>query len=995
LGQRFCTTTPVECTIPEALFTLGERTILPDDTLKVLVFVTVNTGKTSGTLKNTATVSEEEGLNASATSENQISEEVPSFGASQLLSTISGLDGAPDIQAGDHPYELTTRIDMRTAIGLGPESVARLTRSVRDVKDVVVDLPLGFIGGALAAPKCTFAQLITVAGCPPSTQVGHIQSEPKGSASVNGGLYNMVPERGVAAEFGYVDALFNSHVIYASVVPTSVGYVLRATSREVPQVALTDIIATFYGDPATKDKAGGAPAAMFTNPSNCSGQPLRTTVYMDSWQDPGSFNSDGTPNVAGAGWVSSSAETPPVTGCNALRFEPTAFFARPETSTADSPTGLNFELKVPQSEAPGTLATAPLRNASVKLPPGLTIDPSAASGLQACSIAQIGWLGGSPSDFTPDAPSCPEASKIGSVELTSPLLEGTLMGSIYLATQNQNPFNSLFAGYIVVDDPTTGVVVKIAGNLTPNQQTGQITGVFDENPQLPFSDLKLHFFGGPRGDLATPNACTTYTTSADLSPWSAPDSGPDAFPSDSFAIDNGCVSGLAPSFSAGTVTPNAGSYSPFTLSFGRQDSEEELAGLSVSLPPGLLGKLAGLGECSDAALAAAAGKSGGAEQASPSCPASSRLGSVLTATGPGPTPYYVSGNAYLTGPYKSGPYGVAVVVPALAGPFDLGTVVIRQALYIDPTDAHVTDVSDPFPTILDGVPLRIKHVQVTLDRPGFTFNPTNCNPLTLSGTVLGVGGAAAPVASRFQAANCSALKFKPGFSASTAGKASKASGASLDVKVSSKGGPDASGEEANIRSVKVDLPKQLPSRLTTLQKACLAKVFEANPASCPKESDVGTATAVTPVLANPLTGPAYLVSHGNEAFPDLEIVLQGEGITLILDGNTKITKGITSSFFKTVPDAPIKSFELKLPSGPFSVLAVNLPQKAKYNFCGQAALSMPTLITAQNGAVLKQTTKIAVTGCPKAKKKAKKKATKKPKHGKKAKHSSHKASRRR
>jgi hypothetical protein len=347
---------------------------------------------------------------------------------------------------------------------------------------------------------------------------------------------------------------------------------------------------------------------------------------------------------------------------------------------------------------------------------------------------------------------------------------------------------------------------------------------------------------------------------------------------------------------------------------------------------------------------------------------------VQTTAGPGPSPVSVSGKAYLTGPYKGGPYGIAVVVPAVAGPYDLGTVVIRQSLRIDPSDAHVTDTSDPFPTILQGVPLRIKSVNVTLDRPGFTFNPTGCEAKTINATLTSTGGAKAGVSSHFQAANCATLKFAPKFTASTAGKASKANGASLDVKVGYPTGPE--GTYANIKAVKVDLPKQLPSRLTTLQKACLAATFEANPASCPKASNVGTATATTPVLNVPLTGPAYIVSHGGEAFPDLEIVLQGENVTLILVGNTQIKNGITSSTFKIVPDAPVSSFELKLPTGQFSILGANVPQSKKYNLCGQT-LPMPTQITAQNGAVIKQTTKIAVTGCPKSKKAKKAKGKKK------------------
>ena len=362
---------------------------------------------------------------------------------------------------------------------------------------------------------------------------------------------------------------------------------------------------------------------------------------------------------------------------------------------------------------------------------------------------------------------------------------------------------------------------------------------------------------------------------------------------------------------------------------------------------------------------------------------SSEVGTTTVGVGPGQDPYYTTGHVYFTGPYNGAPFGLSVVVPAVAGPFNLGNVIVRVGLHIDPHTAQVTATSSPLPQIIDGAPLRIRTIDVTLNNPAFTFNPTNCSQLSIAGTVVSTQGATANVSSPFAAADCKGLPFKPRFSATTVANASKAHGVSLDVRVISKGGPQAAGEEANIKSVKVDLPKQLPSRLTTLQKACTEAQFAANPAGCPAASNVGTASASTPVLAHPLAGPAYLVSHGGAAFPDLEIILQGEGVTLVLDGSTDIKKGITSSDFKTVPDAPISSFELKLPTGKYSVLSANLPEKAKYDLCGQA-LGMPTEIVAQNGMVLKQTTKIGVTGCPKVKKRAKSE-----KHKKKATKASH------
>ena len=945
----YCTVTPLQCTLPFQLE--------PNDTLKMVVYVTIDDPSASGSLTNAATVTGGGALDASTGATNQIGGVAPVFGLSGFSSYIVGADGAPDVQAGDHPYEFISRFDFTNGFGASPQTGNLKDLTVHEPKDIAVDLPLGFLGSAVATPTCRLARL-AAESCPRSTEVGHIASEPLGLTSAGGPeggpIYNMVPEHGVAAEFGFIASKV-PFVLYANVVPAPEGYVLRVTSPGIPQVDLTDILVTFFGDPAVKDESCDTPVAALTNPGSCSAQPLTTTAHLDSWQSPGGVNPGGTPDLSDPNWVSSASSTPPVTGCNLLQFRPT-LSAHLDTTQADSPAGLDLKLTLPQTEDPSTLATPPLKSASVTLPAGVTVDPSAANGLTACSEAQIGWLGGSTSNFTPDAPTCPDASKLGTVELNSPLLAGTLQGSVYLAAQDENPFHSLLAGYIVIDDPTTGVIVKIPGELKANATTGQITGVFENNPQLPFSALKLHFFGGPRGDLATPEACGAYTTTSNLEPWSAPDSGPNATPSDSFQINTGCVSGFAPAFTAGTRNPQAGAFSPFTLSFSRQDSEEAPAGLTVSLPTGLLGKIAGVDECSDAQIAAAAGSSGAAESASPSCPASSQIGTVQTGAGPGPSPFFASGKAYLTGPYKGAPYGVAVIVPAVAGPFDLGTVVIRQALFIDPNDSHVTDVSDPFPTILKGIPLRIKRVDVTLDRQGFTFNPTSCEPKTVNATVTSIGGAHTPVSSRFQAANCASLPFKPSFAASTQGRTSKANGASLTVKLSQKPG------EANLHRVNLQLPIALPSRLTTLQKACTEAQFNANPAGCPPQSFIGTAKAATPVLATPLTGPAILVSHGGAAFPDVEFLLQSEGVQITLDGKTDIKKGITYSRFETVPDAPISSFETVLPEGPHSVLAPNLPANAKASMCGQS-LKMPTTITGQNGATLTQTTPVEVQGC--------------------------------
>ena len=599
-------------------FTSAAGEMEPEQRLEMDVFVTVEEG--AGSAMNTASVSEAGTRAATVSEDDVISTSVPSFGPSAFLSEIAGTNGQSDLQAGDHPYNLETRIDLNTQMGVttGNEFAPATVGSIRDV---VVDLPLGVLGSAVATPRCTFAQLQSYPNsCPLETLVGHIAVEPKGEASVNADVYNMVPEHGIAAEFGYSDSLHNTHAIVAGVAPTPAGYVLRAIAHEVPQVTLTDLLASIYGDPSAKQEEvarleGKEPRyvtleAMFTNPSDCSGEPLKTQLYVDSWQAPGTFNADGTPDLVGPGshgWVSLTSESPPVSGCDALRFDPEAFSVQPDTTAADSPAGLSVDLKSRQSEQPETLATPPLRDATVTLPAGLTINLSAVSGLQACSEAQIGWLGGSVTNFTPNAPTCPEASKVGTVEVDTPLLQGPLEGAVYLASQNENPFDSMLAGYIVIDDTARGIVVKLAGKIALDEATGQVTGTFDENPQLPFSDLKLRFSGGPRGKLVTPESCGTFTTTSVLTPWSAPESGPSATPSSSFAIASGvggaaCPSGgvlFTPAFTAGTTSNQAGAYSPFTLMFSRQDSEGDVSAFTFTTPPGLLANLSSVPPCEE------------------------------------------------------------------------------------------------------------------------------------------------------------------------------------------------------------------------------------------------------------------------------------------------------------------------------------------------------------------------------------------------------------
>ncbi|HME02117.1 MAG TPA: hypothetical protein VKG38_03695, partial [Solirubrobacteraceae bacterium] len=593
---------------------------------------------------------------------------------------------------------------------------------------------------------------------------------------------------------------------------------------------------------------------------------------------------------------------------------------------------------------------------------------SAANGLQACTEAQVGYQGLNPTsqtqEFTSLPAACPDPSKLGTVEIETPLLPGPMTGSIYLAEPapsgepGKNPFGSLAAVYMVAEEPTSRVLVKLAGEAKVSETTGQVTATFHNTPQLPFENLELKLFSGPRASLTSPSLCGTYQTEASLTPWSgtamvsivSP-------PGESFQITSGpggsqCSPDpqvFAPGFQAGSTNLQAGAFTSFALELSRPDGDEALQGVALHLPSGFAAMLSSVQLCEE-------------PQASrDECPQGSEVGQATAVAGLGPEPYTeAGGRVYITGPDGGAPFGLEIVAPAVAGPFDLGTVTVRSKIYINPADASLTIVSDPVPTQLKGIPLQLKRVLVSVDHPNFQFNPTACNPTKIEGRLTGAAsfaggpGATATVSSPFQLANCASLPFAPKLTASTYGQASKAGGASLDVKVQTAGLGD-----ANIAKVDLQLPKALPARLTTLQKACTSATFEANPATCPEASNIGVATIHTPILRNPLSGPGYLVSHGGTAFPDIEFVLQGEGVTIVLDGKTVIKNGITHSNFESAPDAPFTTFEAVLPAGPHSALAANVP---KYHLCG-TKLAMPTVITGQNGAVIRRMTTIAVGGC--------------------------------
>jgi len=839
--------------------------------------------------------------------------------------TSSALDasGSPDTQAGDHPAALYTAFDVPSAnveTAGGP-----LQDPVEDPRQVVIDLPAGLVGNPQAAPRCTEGQLATFGGCPPGAQVGEIGLlEPLGAsaaqqqqpgAEANIPVYNVVPERGYPAEFGLFEPLLQRPVyLFASVVGGGAGAHLRITSQPLPQsLVINGESATFYGDPAVQDGTPNSPIAFFTNPADCGAPGFTTTIHVDTWQNPGRFNPDGTPDFSDPNWKSASSIAPPVTGCNQLQFSPT-LSVQPDVSTPDSPAGVNVDLQVPQNSDPNGLATPPLRDATVTLPAGVAVSPSAANGLEGCTDAQAALDSNTPAN-------CPDGSDIGTVDITTPVLADHLTGQIYLMTPQCSPCTnadaqdgSMLRGFIQAS--ADGVLLKVPGTFSADPLTGQLTAHFLNNPQFPFSDLKLAFKGGARGLISTPSTCGSFTTAGDLASWASPQTA-DTITEDPFTI-SGCgnPNQFSPSFTAGTQNAQAGAYAPFVLSLSRSDSDQTFSGLSVKLPPGMLAKLAGVPVCSDSDASAG------------TCPAASQVGTVEAGAGPGSEPFFLPGQAYLTGPYKGAPYGLAVVVPAIAGPFNLGTVVVRQALYVDPTTAQVTDVSDPFPTILDGIPLQIRRIDVDLNRPDFTVNPTSCNPMTVTGTLTSTGGMSANVSSRFQVGGCQDIGFSPKLKIALTGKGKTKSGdhPTLTATLTDPAG------QANIRSAKVALPLSMALDPNNSQHVCAfatAQAVHGGAVGCPTSTIVGTATTVTPLLSQPLTGNVYLVqgirtnAQGQQikTLPTLLVPLRGQ-IALDLRAQTSVSGGKLVTTFPTIPDAAVSSFTLKINGGKKGLLVV-------------------------------------------------------------------------
>ncbi|HTT93882.1 MAG TPA: hypothetical protein VMF55_04370 [Solirubrobacterales bacterium] len=796
-------------------------------------------------------------------------------------------------QAGAHP-------DLRTTFTL--ETLPNNEPLGGTPKDLHVEFPPGFIGAANATPTCPMAQVLSFSNpCPLGTAVGEFNATLYYFGlkfPLSGLVYNVAPDPGEPAALGFF-ALYP--VRLDTGIRSETDYGLTTSSFDLTEGAsLIGIDMTLWGVPADHNGPGGGKfdtagreyggpgtsprRAFFTNPTQCGGGSLTSGLSMDTWQSPGVF-------------ASASYDMGPITGCNRLSFAPT-IDVRPDTKAAGAPAGLSVDIDVPQNSDPSGLATPDVKGVTVALPDGMQLSPGSTDGSLGCTDEQIGL-------HTPGPATCPDASKIGNVEITTPLLDDPLKGTVFLGSQESSDPASGQMFRIFFQAEGSGVRVKLEGSVKVNPANGQITTTFAANPQLPFEHLELNFNGGPRAVLTTPDTCGTYRTQTEITSYAG---GAPVDEAPSFVIDQNCDrSGFTPSLEAGTTNPIGGKYSPFTLTVQRQDGQQNLAAIGVTLPKGLLAKLAGVPLCGDG------------EAAAGTCGEASRIGSATVASGEGSAPIWVPQpgrpptGVYLAGPYKGAPYSIVTKVPAQSGPFDLGTVVVRSALQVDPTTTQVSAVSDPLPQIVSGVPVYYRTVNLSIDRSDFIVNPTNCEPSQVTSSLTSAGGSKATPSDRFQVADCAALAFAPKLALAFKGGIRRTGHPALTATLTQP-----VGENSNIAGTTVILPKSSFIDQAHVRDTCTRVQF--NEGKCPQSSILGTATAWSPLLDKPLTGPVYFRSNGGERrLPDMVADLNGQ-IHVILVGfidSKKVGKetSLVRTRFASVPDAPVSKFELRLKGG--------------------------------------------------------------------------------
>jgi hypothetical protein len=909
------------------------------------------------------------------------------FGLGVTAAKAEDEAGNDETRAGAHPYAasatFTTRIRTR------PDGIRV---PIEDLHSGVSEIPAGVVGNPSVVEAVCSVNRMKEDKCPQASEVGgvwlkltHPQEKTPNLIDQHARVFRLPHEAGYPATFGFKTGA------PAFVVRTKVradgDYGITAVIPLVPsEPALYESVFTFcaFGPKGfvgeklickKRAEVGASAKPFLTNGTNCAGDPPLTKFAVDSWNHRGSYGSNGLPDLGDPNWASLSVTSPPLTGCERLteewvgQHEP-SFGFQPDNHTADSPAAYTAHLHIPQDGLldPEGLATSHLKDVKVVLPRGIGFNPGIGDGLAACSEEQIGLLGtGFPSPsrirFDTQYPHCPPSSKVGLATIRTPLLDETLYGSVYLASQKDNPYGSDYAIYLTVEEPDVGIIAKFAGKVVPDSETGQITTTFQDNPQLPFEDLTLAFFGGGRAALANPVSCGSFDVATEMTPWSAVD--PErpaatevARPTDQIQIGSGpggspCVSSPAKrpfnvGLSAGARDPIAGMHSPFSIRITRPDGSQELDRLEISPPPGFVASLRGIPYCSDAQIAAATAASGKAEQASPSCPSASEVGTTNSGTGPGPTPFYAPGKLYLAGPYKGETLSVVAVTPAVAGPFDLGNVVVRSALRIDPKTARITAVTDPLPRILRGIPLRIRDVRIDLDRPGWALNPTSCEAMAVDLTAFGSDGAVAKPSSRFQVGACDALAFKPKLSIHLKGGTRRGDHPALVAKLSTRHG------DANIARAAVTLPHSAFLDQAHIRTICTRVQFAAD--ACPKGAVYGYASATTPLLDDPIQGDVLLRSSTNK-LPDLVADLRGVANIEAVGRVDSVHGGIRTTF-DVIPDAPFDVFTLAMRGGDKG-LVVN-----SRSLC--AAASRATVkLDAQNGRRYVFRPRVVADGCAK------------------------------
>ncbi len=917
----------------------------------------------------------------------------PTFGVDAFDGQVSADPaGDPFTQAAGHPFDASTTVSFNTTENPRIATPMDDLWPVEPVRDIHVDLPPGFVGNPTGATQCTAADLAFVQGgfdarplCAPSSQVGTSLIRLNGlrfSSSLIGPVpvFNMVPPANAPARFGF--NVSGTVVVLDARLRSDGDYGLSIDAKNVPEtLGITGTTVKFWGVPAAASHdseracageeapwlggphcTSGQPLSAFLrNPTSCTppGVGLPTTVSIDSWDNPGVYRSSTFFSHLPPAYPEPPSDQGPqqgTTDCDKVAFDPALTGAPTSPAVAGAPTGFTFDVTLPQTDDPSSIGEADLRRAVVTLPAGVSVSPSSADGLAACSSAQIGLLGTNFAEpnrirFDQNDPACPESSKLGTVTIETPLLDKPVTGSIYLAAPHDNPFDTLVSIYLVAKGP--GIIIKLPGKIEMDQTTGQVTATFDDNPQLPFSNLHLEFKSGARAPLVTPT-CGTYKTHAVLTSWSDKVATSDSdFTISADGHGAPCPAPrFAPRLTAGTQDPVAGADSSFQLGLSRTDQDQELQNLTVDMPTGVTGRIVNASQCSDSAANAG------------TCTDASKLGSVAVAAGAGTNPFWITnGRAYLTGPYKGGPFGLSIVVPAVAGPFDLGDVVVRAKVEVDRVTAQLHVVSDPFPTILQGIPLDVREVRVAIDRPHFIVNPTSCAEKEVAGTVGSTSGATAHVSSRFQVGECAALDLKPKLAIALTGK-----GQTTDDKhpavVANLTQPLG---QANLKKVTVSLPLSLALDPENANGLCEFADGSKDDPTCPKASIVGTATARTPILNQPLTGPVYFVKNirkdpksGREirTLPKLVIPLTGEnGVRLNVTGTSSVVGGRLVTTFDNLPDAPVSSFRLNIAGGKHGILVVSGTDICK------ATQVADQQINGQNGKTADTTVTLATPAC--------------------------------